>query len=106
MGSEMCIRDRTRSAMQDLLLEVLQTEGKTVMLITHSVEEAIYLSSRIVVVTARPARIRTIIEVPFGYPRSESVHEDARFASLRAQIRALVMQEYEAQARQALRATA
>jgi NitT/TauT family transport system ATP-binding protein len=45
-------------AMQDLLLEVLQAEGKTVMLITHSVEEAIYLSSRIVVVTARPARIR------------------------------------------------
>src|SRR5690349_13156191 len=62
---------QTRSAMQDLLLEVLQTEGKTVMLITHSVEEAIYLSSRIVVVTARPARIRTIIDVPFGYPRAE-----------------------------------
>ncbi|KQT08104.1 ABC transporter ATP-binding protein [Ramlibacter sp. Leaf400] len=91
---------QTRSAMQDLLLEVLQTEGKTVMLITHSVEEAIYLSSRIVVVTARPARIRTIIEVPFGYPRAEGVHEDPRFGELRAQIRELVMQEYAAQARQ------
>ena len=97
---------QTRTAMQDLLLQVLATEGKTVLLITHSVDEAIYLSSRIVVVTARPARVREVIEVPFGYPRSESVHEDARFASLRAQIRALVMQEYEAQARQALRATA
>ena len=91
---------QTRSAMQDLLLEVLQTEGKTVMLITHSVEEAIYLSSRIVVVTARPARIRTIIDVPFGYPRAEDVHEDPRFGELRAQIRELVMQEYAAQARQ------
>jgi NitT/TauT family transport system ATP-binding protein len=91
---------QTRSAMQDLLLEVLQTEGKTVMLITHSVEEAIYLSSRIVVVTARPARIRTIIDVPFGYPRSEGVHEDPRFGELRAHIRELVMQEYAAQARQ------
>jgi len=97
---------QTRTAMQDLLLQVLATEGKTVLLITHSVDEAIYLSSRIVVVTARPARVREVIEVPFGYPRSESVHEDARFASLRAQIRALVMEEYEAQARQALRATA
>ena len=94
---------QTRSAMQDLLLEVLQTEGKTVMLITHSVEEAIYLSSRIVVVTARPARIRTVIDVPFGYPRTENVHEDPRFGALRSQIRELVMQEYAAQARQAVR---
>jgi NitT/TauT family transport system ATP-binding protein len=94
---------QTRSAMQDLLLQVLQREGKTVMLITHSVEEAIYLSSRIVVVTARPARIRTVIEVPFGYPRAEAVHEDPRFAELRANIRELVMQEYAAQARQAVR---
>jgi NitT/TauT family transport system ATP-binding protein len=94
---------QTRSAMQDLLLEVLQREGKTVMLITHSVEEAIYLSSRIVVVTARPARIRTIIDVPFGYPRAEDVHEDPRFGELRAHIRDLVMQEYEAQAKQAVR---
>ncbi|RZL62982.1 MAG: ABC transporter ATP-binding protein [Variovorax sp.] len=94
---------QTRSAMQDLLLEVLRAEGKTVMLITHSVEEAIYLSSRIVVVTARPARIRTIIDVPFGYPRAENVHDDPRFVALRSQIRELVMQEYAAQARQAVR---
>ena len=92
---------QTRSAMQDLLLHVLATEGKTVLLITHSVDEAIYLSSRIVVVTARPARVRTIIDVPFAYPRHESIHEDYRFAELRAQIRALVMEEYEAQAKQA-----
>jgi NitT/TauT family transport system ATP-binding protein len=92
---------QTRTAMQDLLLQVLATEGKTVLLITHSVDEAIYLSSRIVVVTARPARVRTIIDVPFGYPRDEAVHEDPRFALLRAHIRALVMKEYEAQARQA-----
>jgi NitT/TauT family transport system ATP-binding protein len=94
---------QTRTAMQDLLLQVLQAEGKTVMLITHSVEEAIYLSSRIVVVTARPARIRTVIELPFGYPRNENLHEDPRFGELRSQIRELVMQEYEAQARQAVR---
>ena len=96
---------QTRSAMQDLLLQVLQTEGKTVLLITHSVEEAIYLSSRIVVVTARPARIRTVIDVPFGFPRAENVHEDPRFATLRAEIRSLVMEEYEAQARQAVSRT-
>ena len=97
---------QTRTAMQDLLLQVLESEGKTVLLVTHSVDEAIYLSSRIVVVTARPARVRTIIDVPFAYPRRASVHEDPRFAALRAEIRTLVMQEYEAQARQSAVAVA
>jgi len=94
---------QTRSAMQDLLLEVLQSEGKTVLLITHSVDEAIYLSTRIVVVTARPARIRTIIDVPLDYPRTPHTQEDPRFATLRSEIRALVMEEYAAQARQGMR---
>jgi NitT/TauT family transport system ATP-binding protein len=91
---------QTRSAMQDLLLEVLATERKTVMLITHSVEEAVYLSSRIIVMTARPTRIREIVDVPFGYPRDESLHEAPQFGALRSHIRDLVMQEYAAQARQ------
>jgi NitT/TauT family transport system ATP-binding protein len=92
---------QTRSAMQNLLLEVLQTEKKTVMMITHSVDEALYLASRVVVVSARPARIRKIIEVPFSYPREEALHERPEFAGLRSEIRDLVMQEYAAQERQA-----
>ena len=88
---------QTRSNMQNLLLKVLETEGKTVMLITHSVEEAIYLASRIVVVTARPARIREIIDVPFAYPRDESIQEQPEFGALRSHIRQLVMDEYRAQ---------
>jgi NitT/TauT family transport system ATP-binding protein len=88
---------QTRANMQNLLLKVLATEGKTVMLITHSVEEAIYLASRIVVVTARPARIKEIIEVPFAYPRDEALQERAEFGELRGHIRELVMSEYRAQ---------
>jgi NitT/TauT family transport system ATP-binding protein len=88
---------QTRSNMQNLLLEVLRSEGKTVMLITHSVDEAIYLSSKILVVTARPARIKEIIEVPFSYPRTEDLHDDPRFVTLKARLRGLVMEEYEAQ---------
>jgi NitT/TauT family transport system ATP-binding protein len=94
---------QTRSAMQDLLIEVLQAEGKTVMLITHSVEEAVYLSDRIVVMTARPARIREIVAVPFGHPREQSLHETREFGELRSHIRDLVMKEYAAQAQQATR---
>ena len=88
---------QTRSNMQNLLLKVLAAEGKTVMLITHSVEEAIYLALRIVVVTARPARIKEIIEVPFPYPRDESIQERPEFSELRSHIRQLVMDEYRAQ---------
>lgn len=91
---------QTRSAMQDLLLEVLRNEGKTVMLITHSVEEAIYLSSRVVVVSARPSRVRCVIEVPFPYPRTEQLHENAEFLELRSRVRDLVMREYAAQEQQ------
>jgi len=69
-----------------------------VMLITHSVEEAIYLASRIVVMSARPTRIREEIAVPFAYPRSDSLHEAREFSELRAHIRELVMKEYAAQA--------
>ncbi len=91
---------QTRSHMQDLLLQVLAAEGKTVMLITHSVEEAIYLSSKIVVATARPARVREIVDVAFPYPRDEALHESAEFGEMRSHIRDLVMQEYAAQQRQ------
>ena len=88
---------QTRSKMQNLLLEVLEREGKTVMMITHSVDEAVYLASRIVVVTARPARIKEIIEVPFGYPRREDLHESPEYIAIKAHVRDLVMAEYEAQ---------
>jgi NitT/TauT family transport system ATP-binding protein len=88
---------QTRSKMQNLLLEVLEREGKTVLMITHSVDEAIYLASRIVVVTARPARIKEIIDVPFTYPRSEGLHETPEFGALKAHVRDLVMAEYEVQ---------
>ncbi len=91
---------QTRSAMQDLLLQVLAEEDKTVMLITHSVEEAIYLSSRIIIVSARPSRILEIIEVPFGYPRVGAILESPVFGELRAHIRSVVMQQYVAQQRQ------
>lgn len=91
---------QTRSAMQDLLLGVLQSEGKTVMLITHSVEEAIYLSNRVIVISARPSRIKRVIDIPFPFPRQQSLHDQPEFARLRSEVHALVMEEYEAQQRQ------
>ena len=90
---------QTRSVMQDLLLQVLESEGKTVALITHSVDEALYLSNRVVVITARPARIKTIIDVPFPYPRREELHRSPEFAELQYQVHETVMREYANQQR-------
>ena len=88
---------QTRSAMHDLLLEVLYAEGKTVMLITHSVEEAVYLSNKVYIISARPSRIREVVDIPFAYPRHRSLQETPEFNALRAHIHNSVMQEYAAQ---------
>ena len=94
---------QTRSAMQDLLIEVLQAEGKTVMLITHSVEEAVYLSDRIVVMTARPARIREIVRCRSAIRGSSRCTKRTSSASCGRTFATLVMKEYAAQAQQATR---
>lgn len=92
---------QTRSDMHELLHGILQTERKTVLLITHSVDEAIYLSSRLIVISARPSRIVEEIEIPFGFPRDKSLLDSAEFIALRSHLRELVMKQYAEQ--QALR---
>ncbi|MBB3102773.1 ABC transporter ATP-binding protein [Azomonas macrocytogenes] len=91
---------QTRLVMHDLLLDLQRQEEKSVLLITHSVDEALYLSSKIVLVSARPARITEIIEVPFAYPRDESVRATSEFVRLHAHLRARVMAEYAQQQRE------
>lgn len=88
---------QTRTSMQDLLLDVIGEVHKTVMLITHSVEEALYLASDILVISARPSRIRRLVEVPFGYPRTTELRDSAEFSELRGEVREMVMREYAAQ---------
>ena len=92
---------QTRSAMHDLLLEILHAEGKTVLLITHSVEEAVYLSNKVLVISARPSRIQEVVDIPFPYPRKQSLQETPEFNALRSRIHQLVMREYAAQEAQA-----
>lgn len=89
---------QTRSNMQIQLLEALQEKRKTVLFVTHSVEEAVFLSDRVVVITSRPARIREVVRIPFPYPRDESLKATEEFLELRQRLRLEVMQEYMAQA--------
>jgi ABC-type nitrate/sulfonate/bicarbonate transport system ATPase subunit len=60
---------QTRSIMQDELLRVWQADRRTVIFITHNVDEAIYLADRVVVMTPRPGRIRRIIDIDLPRPR-------------------------------------
>ena len=92
--------------MHDLLLEILHAEDKTVLLITHSVEEAVYLASKVLVISARPSRIREVIEIPFPYPRQRALQQSPEFNALRARIHDSVMLEYAAQEAQARRRAA
>ena len=60
---------QTRSTLQEELLRIWRVYRKTVVFVTHSIEEALYLSDRIVIMTARPGRIKTIVNVPNDRPR-------------------------------------
>jgi NitT/TauT family transport system ATP-binding protein len=78
---------QTREVLQEELLRVMQQERKTMVFVTHSIDEAILLGDRVAVLSARPGRLREMVEVPFGRPRQvDDVRGDPRFAELREHI--------------------
>ncbi|MEA3055572.1 MAG: NitT/TauT family transport system ATP-binding protein [Actinomycetota bacterium] len=81
---------QTKKAMQDFLLTVWQRTGSTILLVTHDVEEAIYLSERIYVFASRPGRVAATIDVPFGHDRGPTVRREPRFLDLRDEIEDLL----------------
>ena len=76
----------TRAGLQEWLAEALDAEGRTVLLVTHDVEEALYLADRVLTLTPRPGRVATELRVDFPRPRPrrETVTDPA-FAALRAE---------------------
>ena len=77
----------TRGEMQQWLARSLEREPRTVLLVTHDVEEAIVLCDRVVVLSRRPGRVLTELEVPLGRPRRAG---DPEVAALRADALALL----------------
>ncbi len=73
----------TRMQMQDELLRIWQDRSTTMLFVTHDIDEAVYLSDRIVVMASRPGRIKEIVRVPMGRPRARN-HPD--FFRLRTKI--------------------
>ena len=83
----------TRSIMQDFLLEVWEEQRKTVVLVTHDIDEAIYLADKTVVMTAHPGRIREVIEVSLPRPRRYDMRSEAPFIKLRDHVTEIVRTE-------------
>ena len=77
----------TREVMQEELLQLWSATDSTVIFITHSISEAVLLSERVIVMTARPGRVDEIIDVPFARPRDEELRGRPEFAGLVQHIR-------------------
>jgi ABC-type nitrate/sulfonate/bicarbonate transport system ATPase subunit len=76
----------TREAMREWLLRIWEADRKTILLVTHDVEEAIFLSDRVHVMSARPGHIATTVEVPFSRPRALAITATPAFSALKEQL--------------------
>jgi ABC-type nitrate/sulfonate/bicarbonate transport system ATPase subunit len=83
---------QNRSFMQDELVRIWRREPKTVMLVTHSIEEAIKLADVVTVMTRRPGRIKALIEVDLPRPRDE---DDPDYLTLKRRLRELIQEEFD-----------
>ena len=85
---------QTRTQLQSELLKTWQEERKTCFFITHDVEEAIILAQRVVIMSARPGRIKEIVEIDIPYPRTQETRMDPTFIERKNFIWSRVYQEY------------
>ena len=76
----------TREKLNDELLSLFQRKGFAALFITHSIYEAVFLSTRVLVMSARPGQIVGDFKVPFAYPRSPELRFEAAFAELAGQV--------------------
>ena len=78
--------NQTRALMQEMLLGIWERERKTIMFVTHDIEEAIFLANRVVVMSARPGRIKADVKVDLPHPRHYTMKTSAEFTRLKAQL--------------------
>ena len=78
--------NQTRALMQELLLSIWESDRKTVLFVTHDIEEAIFMASRVVVMSARPGRIKADVPVTIPHPRQYTVKTTPEFSALKAQL--------------------
>jgi NitT/TauT family transport system ATP-binding protein len=76
---------QTREVLQKEMLRIKSETGKTVLFVTHDLDEALYVANRVIVLGAKPGRVKEIIEVPFPFPRAElpELRGDPQFQEIR-----------------------
>ena len=74
-----------------MLINLWRKDQKTVLFVTHNVDEAIFLADRIIILTARPATIRQEIEVSLPRPRTIEVYENSIYIGLRKELLTLIL---------------
>ena len=78
--------NQTRSLMQELLLGIWEADRKTVLFVTHDIEEAIFMANRVAVFSARPGRIKTELAVDLPHPRHYTIKTSPEFMDLKARL--------------------
>lgn len=78
--------NQTRVLMQELLLGIWEAERKTVMFVTHDIDEAIFMANRVAVFSARPGRIKSEIAVNLPHPRHYTIKTSPEFMDLKARL--------------------
>jgi ABC-type nitrate/sulfonate/bicarbonate transport system ATPase subunit len=86
---------QTREFMQSELLKIWSQARKTVLFITHQINEAVYLADRVTVMSSRPGRVKDVFKVPFGRPRTLSLKRDPKFLEIEDAIWQLVEEKPE-----------
>jgi NitT/TauT family transport system ATP-binding protein len=85
---------QTRSDLEDAILEIWSKFSQTILLVTHDIEEAIYLADRVLVLSGRPSEIREEIQIDLERPRNQlTTKEDKRFIEYRHHIYTLIREE-------------
>ncbi len=83
----------TRQVMQEELVRIQEESKKTVVFVTHNIEEAVILSDRIAIMSARPGRLKQLLINPLPKPRDAAVRQSVEFAQLKEQIWNVVREE-------------
>ena len=85
--------NQTRGLMQELLLQIWEADRKTVLFVTHDIEEAIFLASRCLVMTARPGRIKADVPIPLAHPRHYRMKAEPDFLDLKMRLTEEIREE-------------